>query len=230
MLAVGNSLASLADRSALTAVPGSAERSGAERGAPTQSEAGAASGQQSGQALNTDGVVSGARPVDAGVKAYEAAAQKLAASGGSEAAITDPQTAAELAQLKATDAAVRAHEAAHVGAGGSYVQGGASFTYQEGPDGKQYAIGGEVAIDTAPVPGDPQATISKMLTVRSAALAPADPSAADRAVAASAAQQEAKARLELLQMQAEKVQQTYGASAHTVPEADAEQPVFSAVA
>ncbi len=109
----------------------------------------------------------------------------------------------ELAQLKSRDAAVRAHEAAHMAAGGRYVTGGASYTYQQGPDGAEYAVGGEVGIDTSPVPGDPQATAEKMRTVRAAALAPSDPSAADLSVAASAAQVEAEAMAEIAQEHAD---------------------------
>ncbi|MCX7023185.1 MAG: putative metalloprotease CJM1_0395 family protein [Spirochaetes bacterium] len=108
-------------------------------------------------------------------------------------------TAQVIRALSSRDAEVRAHEAAHVGAGGRYVRGGASFSYQRGPDGRMYAVGGEVGIDTSPVPGNPEATAAKMRTVRAAALAPADPSGADRSVAAAAAQQEAAALSELAQ-------------------------------
>lgn len=102
----------------------------------------------------------------------------------------------ETDRLKKQDREVRNHEAAHVGAGGHYVRGGASFSYVTGPDGKRYASGGEVSIDTSPVRGDPEATVRKMQAVRRAALAPANPSGQDRAVAAKASQQEAAARRE----------------------------------
>lgn len=103
----------------------------------------------------------------------------------------------QVQELKRRDQEVKAHEAAHVAAGGAYVRGGASYTYQSGPDGKRYAVGGEVSIDTSPVRGDPQATIIKMETVRQAAFAPADPSGQDRAVAAQASATAAEARKEL---------------------------------
>lgn len=103
----------------------------------------------------------------------------------------------ELQELKQRDREVRQHEQAHMAAGGAYVQGGPTFSYQRGPDGRQYAIGGEVQIDTSAIPGDPEATLRKMQVVRSAALAPAEPSAQDRAVAAAAAKTEAEARVEL---------------------------------
>ncbi|HLP09513.1 MAG TPA: putative metalloprotease CJM1_0395 family protein [Opitutaceae bacterium] len=138
---------------------------------------------------------------DPGVAAYEAAAQKLAQATGNESAPQDPEAAATIAELKATDTAVRAHEAAHVMVGGSYVRGAADFSYTTGPDGKQYAVGGEVSIDTS-AEGDPQATIRKMATVRAAALAPADPSAQDRAVAAAAAQAMAAAQAQLREARA----------------------------
>jgi hypothetical protein len=72
-----------------------------------------------------------------------------------------------------------------------------SFTYQRGPDGAQYAVGGEVSIDLSPVQGDPQATIEKMRIVRAAAMAPAEPSGQDRAVAAQAMQIMLQAQSEL---------------------------------
>ena len=80
--------------------------------------------------------------------------------------------------------------------GGQYA-GAVQYDYDRGPDGRLYAVGGEVGIDTAPIPGDPQATIEKMEQVRRAALAPAEPSGQDRSVAAQAGQAIAQARAEL---------------------------------
>lgn len=102
-----------------------------------------------------------------------------------------------IAQLKARDSAVRAHEQAHIAASGGLAEGGPSFVYQRGPDGKNYAIGGEVNIDASPG-RTPQETITKAQLVRAAALAPADPSPQDRSVAAHATQMELQARAELL--------------------------------
>lgn len=105
-------------------------------------------------------------------------------------------------ELKKVDQEVRRHEMAHIAAGGRYITSGANFSYKKGPDGKNYAVGGEVSIDTSPVPGDPQATIQKMRQVKSAALAPANPSAQDLKVAANATSQVSKALSELMVMQA----------------------------
>ncbi len=101
-----------------------------------------------------------------------------------------------VSQLKARDREVRAHEQAHLSVAGQYATG-LSYTYQSGPDGKRYAIGGEVGIDTSPVAGDPEATIQKMMVVQSAAMAPAQPSSQDYRVASSARQTMSEARAEL---------------------------------
>jgi len=110
----------------------------------------------------------------------------------------------QVSDLKKRDAEVRAHEAAHMGAGGGVVRGGATYSFQTGPDGGRYAVGGEVGIDTSAVKGNPQATISKMQQVRAAALAPASPSGQDRSVAAAASSTESSARMELAKEKGEK--------------------------
>ena len=106
----------------------------------------------------------------------------------------------EVQELKQRDIEVRAHEAAHLAAAGQYAQGGANFTLQRGPDGKSYAIGGSVSIDTS-AEADPEATIRKADQIRRAALAPAEPSGQDRSVAANAAKLKLKAQVELAQIQ-----------------------------
>ncbi len=116
-----------------------------------------------------------------------------------EAALNDPK----VKELQAIDTAVRAHEAAHMAAGGGVVTGGASFSYARGPDGKMYAVGGEVPID-ASEGSNPEETISKAQRIRAAALAPSDPSPQDYKVAATAIMMEQNARIEQMrQLQAE---------------------------
>ena len=110
--------------------------------------------------------------------------------------------------LAARDREVRAHEQAHVSAGGAYVRGGATYSYESGPDGKRYAVGGEVSIDASPVRDNPEATIAKMQVVRNAAMAPAEPSGQDRAVAAAASRAEGQARAELSEQRAQETQET----------------------
>jgi hypothetical protein len=121
-------------------------------------------------------------------------------SGQSSQQDTEQQSTEQrkIAELKQRDAEVRAHEQAHASVGAD-LAGAPSYEFELGPDGKQYAVGGEVNIDLAVVPGDPQATIVKMQKVKAAALAPAEPSAADRSVATEAAKRILQAQAELSQ-------------------------------
>lgn len=105
-------------------------------------------------------------------------------------------------ELKDRDTEVRIHEQAHASVGGQYA-GSPSYSYEQGPDGVQYAVAGEVPIDVAPVSGDPEATIDKMQQVRAAALAPAEPSGADKAIASLASQQMVEAQSDLQQQRVE---------------------------
>jgi len=68
----------------------------------------------------------------------------------------------EVRELRARDAEVRAHENAHKAAAGRHSRGGPSYEYERGPDGRQYAVGGEVSIDSSPVAGDPDATVDEV--------------------------------------------------------------------
>lgn len=106
------------------------------------------------------------------------------------------QEAEQIRTLQARDREVRAHEAAHAAAGGAYA-GSPSYTFKRGPDGQSYAVGGEVGIDMSPVSGDPQATMQKAQQIRTAALAPMQPSSQDMRVAQKAQAMEAKARQEI---------------------------------
>jgi hypothetical protein len=102
----------------------------------------------------------------------------------------------EVQELKQRDREVKTHEQAHAGALGAYKSGGPNYEYTSGPDGKRYATSGSVGVDLSPE-STPEATIRKMQTIRSASLAPAEPSGADRQVAAKASQIESGARKEL---------------------------------
>lgn len=122
-------------------------------------------------------------------------------------------SAADTTELATTDREVRAHEAAHLAAAGGLAQGGASFDTVQGPDGRAYAVGGEVSIDVSPG-RTPEDTIAKAQQIRSAALAPADPSAQDYRVAAQAAQMAHQAQQELATLQVTE-QPTPGTSAES---------------
>lgn len=151
------------------------------------------------------------------------------ASNSGEEEATDPsglteEEKAQVDELKQRDREVRAHEQAHAAVGGAYASA-PSYEYESGPDGNRYAVGGEVSIDVSPVSGDPEATIQKMEVVKRAALAPAEPSPQDRAVAAQADQTRLQAQAELQQQRAEEQEaaQQEGGDASGVTDQAAQQ-------
>lgn len=106
----------------------------------------------------------------------------------------------QVRELAQRDREVRAHEQAHQSVGGQYTSG-MSLEYERGPDGARYAVAGEVGIDTSRVANDPAATARKAEVIRSAALAPADPSSQDLKVAAQAQQMALQAQSDIAQQQ-----------------------------
>ena len=135
------------------------------------------------RARSTDGAAGAARaggavPQDRVTVSPEA----LRASAGAKKLTAEQER--QVVRLEQLDAHVRQHEAAHQAAGGS-LTGAASFTYQIGPDGRSYAVGGEVPVRLQ-AGRTPDETISNARQARRAALAPSDPSQQDLAVAAQA--------------------------------------------
>lgn len=131
----------------------------------------------------------------------------------------------EIAKLSKRDQEVRAHEQAHAAVGGRYT-GAPTYTYTRGPDGRRYAVGGEVSIDSGPIANDPEATLRKMEVVLRAALAPAEPSPQDLRVAAQAQVTMAQARAELAQLRREESQASREAQAQraeSAKKADADE-------
>lgn len=155
----------------------------------------------------TDAPATNASPTQSGPQGETATAQ----SSGLEAGVEEAGSSSEeedpdqdglteeeedqVEKLKQRDREVRAHEQAHARVGGPYA-GAPSYTFQQGPDGGRYAIGGEVQIDTSPE-SEPEATVRKMQIVIRAALAPAEPSSQDLRVA-----QLARSQLQEAQSQA----------------------------
>nr|WP_321466960.1 putative metalloprotease CJM1_0395 family protein [uncultured Desulfobulbus sp.] len=147
-----------------------------------------------------------------------------------------PEEEQMVQDLKQRDQEVKTHEMAHLAAAGQYATGGPSYTYQQGPDGRRYAVGGEVPIDVSEEK-TPEETIQKMQAIKRAAMAPAEPSSTDRSVAASAAATESRARQ---QLQAEEMNPSQeqsatdtGAAAESdssaAPQPSAEEPAISSV-
>jgi len=110
--------------------------------------------------------------------------------------------------LASRDTEVKAHESAHQAAGGG-MTGAASFTYQQGPDGKMYAIGGEVSI-ASPSGATPEETIKNAKQIAAAAMAAGDPSPQDFSVASSARVMEMKAQQQLAKKDQEQQKQVLG--------------------
>jgi hypothetical protein len=99
-------------------------------------------------------------------------------------------------ELKKIDKKVHVHEQAHLSAAGGYARSGANYDYVTGPDGNRYANAGHVDLDVSKEK-TPEATIRKANVIQKAALAPADPSPADRQIAANAAKMASDAQKEI---------------------------------
>ncbi len=138
----------------------------------------------------------------------------------------------QVKELEAKDREVRAHEQSHIAASGG-LAGGLSFTYQQGPDGRNYAIGGSVSIDTSAA-NNPDATLEKARRIRSSALAPSDPSSQDSSVAASANALEQQAQKEKAALEKEKEKDSSltadsDSSIDSAQSANASSPIVSAL-
>lgn len=107
-----------------------------------------------------------------------------------------PAEQRRVAELQRIDAEVRAHEQAHITVGRGLITSGPNYEYTYGPDGKQYAVAGEVGIDTS-AESEPQANIDKGQHIQATALAPIDPSPQDYSVAATGKSLEQQGRIDL---------------------------------
>lgn len=88
-----------------------------------------------------------------------------------------------LQKFKKSDADIRSHEQAHATIG--QTTSPISYNYQQGPDGKMYAVGGQVRLDVS-IPDDPKAAMHKLDQIQKASIAGAEPSGADMGIATSA--------------------------------------------
>ena len=151
----------------------------------------------SGTEDQLDAVPGGMRQINGNSADAGNTAGKDSAANEKEGAATEdsPETRAAVAELKSIEREVIAHEAAHMAVGGRFA-GGVSYSYTTGPDGKKYITGGEVPIST-PAIDDPEEALRNAEQVMRAAMAPANPSSQDAAVAASAAQTAIQARAQL---------------------------------
>ena len=177
-----------------------------------------APGTQEAAALARDGPVEDPRAIEetSEIEAERATEEDdpTAAKGNDGETLSDEDQRL-VEQLKQRDAEVRAHELAHMAAGGGHITSGPSYSYQSGPDGKRYAIGGEVGIDTSMKAGDPGGNLEKARAIIRAAMAPAEPSSQDVRVAASARAMESRAQQELRELQVKEYEQVMAAASTT---------------
>jgi len=92
---------------------------------------------------------------------------------------------AAVSELRQRDQQVRQEEEAHAAVAGD-LAGPISYTYQTGPDGRQYAVGGSVGIKAVVTNGDPEEAKRQAGRIAVAANAATNPSAQDFAVARNA--------------------------------------------
>jgi hypothetical protein len=138
---------------------------------------------------------------EAAAEEEEASGSQLAgASGEAEGPLKKltPEEEAQVRKMAERDREVKAHEQAHVGASGG-LAGSPQYSYQTGPDGQQYAVGGQVSISRGGSSNTDQA-ISEAEAVKRGATAPAQPSSQDLAVAA-------RAEADIQQLKAKKTQE-----------------------
>lgn len=81
-------------------------------------------------------------------------------------------------ELRRRDSETKQHEQAHIAAGGSLIVSGPSYKFITGPDGRNYAIGGQVSLDITPE-HDPHDTLKKAEQIERTAMAPMKPSPQD---------------------------------------------------
>ncbi|WP_208996753.1 putative metalloprotease CJM1_0395 family protein [Roseibium denhamense] len=164
-------------------------------GADARRETGESSSRNSGNGQ--------AAPADGNSESVLQNAQQAEEDGDSDGDGLTEAEEEQIQKLAERDREVRAHEQAHARVGGPYASA-PSYTFQQGPDGKRYAVGGEVQIDTS-TERTPEATIRKMQIVIRAALAPAEPSSQDLQVAQQARAQLSEAQSEARQQAAEEL-------------------------
>lgn len=115
----------------------------------------------------------------------------------------------EVAELKTTDAEVKAHENAHKAAAAGLRTSAPNYEYETGPDGKKYAVAGDVNISYQ-TSSDPEVNLKNAQQLKAAALAPAEPSSQDRKVAMKAEREIAKARQEIHEEELKKEKEADG--------------------
>ena len=124
--------------------------------------------------------------------AGEASLSEAAGPVGADGSRISSEDREMLRKLEDRDAKVRAHETAHVMAAGGQA-GPVNYVYQNGPDGRGYAVGGSVNISIISSGGGEE-SVRQAETASRAALAAGEASLQDNLTAAKASELAARAR------------------------------------
>jgi hypothetical protein len=122
-----------------------------------------------------------AAPTAGGSGQNDAAGSRDSSIGRLSAELTPAEKAA-VTRLQQRDQQVRQEEKIHAAIAGDLC-GAISYTFQRGPDGRQYAVGGSVGIRAVTRSGDPAEASNIAGRLAAAAVAPTNPSAQDYATA-----------------------------------------------
>jgi hypothetical protein len=137
----------------------------------------------------------GTAALEAEFAALERAEMEANRLGGPDAGQLQQRRDAVVQKLKTMDSRVRMQERSQAAAGAN-LSGSPIYDYRTGPDGRRYAVAGEVAIAVR-AGATPEATIGRARSARSVALGSARPSLGERAAAESARRLEQLARHEM---------------------------------
>lgn len=183
-------------------IPAGAPRQGGGDAAVTDTASGLGSARTDTLELSPLAAALADASDEEGTEEGEAEGTDSSAPRGADGEPLTQEEVDQVRELEKRDQEVRAHEEAHKAAAGDLALGGPTYDYERGPDGREYAVGGEVQI--ALKKGEtPEETIANAQRARRAALAPAEPSAQDYKVAAKAAQLEAEGRQEAAEAERE---------------------------
>jgi hypothetical protein len=101
----------------------------------------------------------------------------------------------KLRELERKDQQVRTRDMAFLAAAGG-AAGSVALEYETGPDGRRYAVGADIKLDTS-AGATPEQTLAKARALRAATMSARSDSSADASAAAKAVRMEAEARAEI---------------------------------
>jgi hypothetical protein len=101
----------------------------------------------------------------------------------------------KLRELERKDQQVRTRDMAFLAAAGG-AAGSVSLEYETGPDGRRYAVGADIKLDTS-AGATPEQTMAKARALRAATMSARSDSSTDASAAAKAVRMEAEARAEI---------------------------------